>query len=94
MLTKLDLMDSGTDAAQLLEGRAGFGCGRALGYVGVVNRSQQDINQGKQLVDARQHEQRFFESHPAYARPAPCHANTGTPQLVRRLGLGLGLGLG
>ena len=95
VLTKLDLMDSGTDAAQLLEGREGrggisegsglgYGCGRALGYVGVVNRSQQDINQGKQLVDARQHEQRFFDNHAAYAHPAPCHANTGTAQLVRR----------
>jgi len=95
VLTKLDLMDSGTDAAQLLEGREGrggvsegsglgYGCGRALGYVGVVNRSQQDINQGKQLVDARQHEQRFFDNHAAYAHPAPCHTNTGTAQLVKR----------
>jgi hypothetical protein len=87
VLTKLDLMDSGTDAAQLLEGREGRGVvseGSGLGYVGVVNRSQQDINQGKQLVDARQHEQRFFDNHAAYAHPAPCHTNTGTAQLVKR----------
>ena len=74
-------MDSGTDAVDVLMGRV---LPFKRGIFGVVNRSQQDINQGKQLVDARQHEQRFFESHPAYARPAPCHANTGTPQLVRR----------
>ena len=44
MLTKLDLMDQGTDAMDLL-------CGRVipvkLGILGVVNRSQADINNRK-----------------------------------------------
>ena len=40
MITKLDLMDAGTDAMEML-------CGRIipvkLGIIGVVNRSQADI---------------------------------------------------
>jgi len=79
-------MDSGTDAAALLEGRGlGTRPGKAgLGYVGVVNRSQQATMEGKQLVDARQHEQDFFRGHAAYAHPAACHTLCGTAQLVKR----------
>lgn len=44
MVTKLDLMDHGTDAMEVL-------CGRVipvkLGIIGVVNRSQADINSQK-----------------------------------------------
>ena len=44
VLTKLDLMDHGTDAMDVL-------CGRVipvkLGIVGVINRSQADINSEK-----------------------------------------------
>lgn len=44
VITKLDLMDHGTDAMEAL-------CGRVipvkLGIIGVVNRSQADINHRK-----------------------------------------------
>ena len=44
VITKLDLMDAGTDAMEVL-------CGRVipvkLGIIGVVNRSQADINDRK-----------------------------------------------
>lgn len=44
MVTKLDLMDAGTDAMDVL-------CGRIipvkLGIIGVVNRSQADIHDSK-----------------------------------------------
>lgn len=44
VVTKLDLMDAGTDAMEIL-------CGRVipvkLGIIGVVNRSQADINKRK-----------------------------------------------
>ena len=44
VITKLDLMDAGTDAMDVL-------CGRVipvkLGIIGVVNRSQADINHKK-----------------------------------------------
>ena len=39
MLTKLDLMDKGTDAAEILTGKSPDMPTLSLGYVGVVNRS-------------------------------------------------------
>ena len=46
VLTKLDLMDEGTDARDILENRL-FALRR--GYVGVVNRSQRDIDGKKNI---------------------------------------------
>ena len=47
VVTKLDLMDHGTDAMDVL-------CGRVipvkLGIIGVVNRSQADIKSGKVFI--------------------------------------------
>ncbi|KAI5285542.1 Dynamin- GTPase protein, partial [Ascosphaera acerosa] len=63
VLTKLDLMDHGTNAMDILSGRV---YPLKLGFVGVVNRSQQDIQSGKSLADALRAEQDFFRSHPAY----------------------------
>ena len=40
VLTKLDLMDMGTDALDIFEGKS---LKLSLGYIGVVNRSQEDI---------------------------------------------------
>ncbi|KAL0140014.1 Dynamin central region-domain-containing protein [Mucor lusitanicus] len=37
-----------------------------MGFVGVVNRSQQDIITSKSMQDAIQSEKLFFQSHPAY----------------------------
>lgn len=63
VLTKLDLMDHGTNAMDILSGRV---YPLKLGFIGVVNRSQQDIQSGKSLQDALQAEQEFFRHHPAY----------------------------
>ncbi|WFC96594.1 dynamin GTPase [Malassezia brasiliensis] len=63
VLTKLDLMDSGTNALDILTGRV---YPLKLGFVGVVNRSQQDINSNVPLDMARRSEEEFFRSHPAY----------------------------
>ncbi|KAK9468631.1 putative dynamin-like gtpase protein [Lipomyces arxii] len=63
VLTKLDLMDHGTNAIDILSGRV---YPLRLGFIGVVNRSQQDIQVNKSLVDALKAEQDFFKSHPAY----------------------------
>ena len=41
VITKLDLMDDGTDARDILENKT---LPLRRGYVGVVNRSQKDIN--------------------------------------------------
>ena len=41
MLTKLDIMDPGTDAREVLDGTA---VRLKHGWIGVVNRGQADIN--------------------------------------------------
>lgn len=67
VLTKLDLMDHGTNAMDILSGRV---YPLKLGFIGIVNRSQQDIQGGKQLSDALQAERDFFRHHPAYRNMA------------------------
>ena len=63
VLTKLDLMDAGTNALDVLQGRT---YPLKLGFVGVVNRSQQDIMQDLPMEDARKKEEDFFRSHSVY----------------------------
>lgn len=63
MLTKLDIMDRGTDAAPVLRNEV---IPLRLGYVGVVNRSQADIAGRRSMRDARAAEAKFFEEHPEY----------------------------
>jgi dynamin 1-like protein len=63
VLTKLDLMDAGTNALDVLTGRT---YPLKLGFVGVVNRSQQDIMQNLPMEEARQKEEDFFRSHSVY----------------------------
>ena len=63
VLTKLDLMDHGTNSIDILSGRV---YPLKLGFIGVVNRSQQDIQVNKSLIDALKAEQEFFRQHPAY----------------------------
>ncbi|KAL0326836.1 UNVERIFIED_CONTAM: Dynamin-related protein 1C [Sesamum angustifolium] len=67
VLTKLDLMDKGTNALDVLEGRAY----RLLHpWVGIVNRSQADINKNVNMMHARQKEREYFESSPEYGHLA------------------------
>eukprot|EP00286_Rhodomonas_abbreviata_P023109 CAMPEP_0181296234 /NCGR_PEP_ID=MMETSP1101-20121128/4588_1 /TAXON_ID=46948 /ORGANISM="Rhodomonas abbreviata, Strain Caron Lab Isolate" /LENGTH=787 /DNA_ID=CAMNT_0023401071 /DNA_START=45 /DNA_END=2408 /DNA_ORIENTATION=+ len=79
VLTKLDLMDKGTDARDILEGKV---YPLLHGYVGVVNRSQKDIETKKSMKAAFQYEKEFLSGHPAYAHLAQ---KQGTLFLSRRL---------
>ncbi|KAJ3594565.1 hypothetical protein NHX12_003872 [Muraenolepis orangiensis] len=54
VITKLDLMDEGTDAR----------------YIGVVNRSQKDIDGKKDIKAALEAERKFFLAHPSYRHMA------------------------
>lgn len=63
ILSKVDLMDHGTNALDILTGKV---YPLKLGFIGVVNRSQQDITSNKALFDSLQAEEEFFKSHPAY----------------------------
>ena len=67
VLTKIDLMDHGTNALDILSGRV---YPLKLGFIGVVNRSQQDIQGNKSLSDALESERDFFKHHPAYRNMA------------------------
>lgn len=63
VLTKLDLMDAGTDARDIFEGKL---LPLRRGYVGIVNRSQRDIDSQKNITAALKNERDFFMSHPYY----------------------------
>ncbi|KAI0291433.1 Dynamin central region-domain-containing protein [Russula brevipes] len=81
VLTKVDLMDSGTDVVDILAGRV---IPLRLGYVPVVNRGQRDIDTSKPIQQALEAERQFFESHPAYqGKSQYC----GTPFLARKLNM-------
>ncbi|XP_019159404.1 PREDICTED: dynamin-related protein 1E-like isoform X2 [Ipomoea nil] len=63
VLTKLDLMDKGTNALDVLEGRA---YRLQHPWVGIVNRSQADINKNVDMIVARRKEREYFATSPEY----------------------------
>ncbi|KAK6262775.1 hypothetical protein QUC31_008591 [Theobroma cacao] len=67
VLTKLDLMDKGTNAVDVLEGRA---YPLQHPWVGIVNRSQADINKNVDMIAARRREREFFATSPDYGHLA------------------------
>ncbi|KAL8268478.1 hypothetical protein R6Q59_002276 [Mikania micrantha] len=67
VLTKLDLMDKGTNALDVLEGRA---YRLQHPWVGIVNRSQADINKNTDMIYARRKEREYFASSPDYGHLA------------------------
>lgn len=79
VLTKIDLMDHGTNALDILSGRV---YPLKLGFIGVVNRSQQDIQGNKALADALKSEADFFKHNPAYRNMA---TRCGTQFLAKTL---------
>lgn len=79
VLTKLDLMDAGTNAFDILTGRV---YPLKLGFIGVVGRSQRDIDSGKSMADALDSESEFFRNNAAYRNIA--HKN-GTKYLTKTL---------
>ncbi|CAI4227154.1 unnamed protein product [Auanema sp. JU1783] len=79
VLTKLDLMDQGTDAMDVLMGNV---IPIKLGIIGVVNRSQQSILDQKPILEAIKEEQSFFQKkYPTLA------SRNGTLYLAKRLNM-------
>jgi len=72
-------MDKGTDAYDMLTGKI---IPLKLGFIGVVNRSQQDINTRKPIKQSLKEEAEFFSSHPIYRSIA---SRCGTPFLSKTL---------
>eukprot|EP00796_Vickermania_ingenoplastis_P002287 gene2287-1429_t len=81
VLTKLDLMDRGTDCMDVLSNKL---FPLRHGYVGVVCRSQQDIVDRTSMEDARRVEREFFERSDAYRSIAD---QSGTEYLSRKLNI-------
>ncbi|KAH9760228.1 dynamin-1-like protein [Citrus sinensis] len=79
VITKLDIMDRGTNACNFLLGKV---VPLRLGYVGVVNRSQEDINKNRSMQDALAYEKNFFHDHPVYNGLSD---RCGIPQLAKKL---------
>lgn len=77
VVTKIDIMDAGTDATELLSGEV---IPVKLGIIGVINRSQKDINEQKTIEHSLKDENMFFEKfYPDIAQ------NQGTVVLGKKL---------
>ena len=80
VLTKLDIMDAGTDAKKALMNEE---IPLKLGYVGVKNRSKLDLNNKISMAETARKEKEFFKTHPVYKNlPAGL---LGTSVLINKL---------
>mmetsp|Transcript_35812 Transcript_35812/g.41776 ORF Transcript_35812/g.41776 Transcript_35812/m.41776 type:complete len:789 (+) Transcript_35812:42-2408(+) len=80
VITKIDIMDRGTNAKSMLLGQD---IPLRLGYVGVKGRSNQDIKDGISVKKGLDDERKFFASHPVYSTMQQGY--TGTDALVQKL---------
>jgi dynamin 1-like protein len=79
VLTKVDIMDHGTDASEILNNRV---IPLRRGYIAVVNRSQKEIKDNRSIRDGLKKEYNYFQTHPRYrTMPSKC----GTQNLARTL---------
>ncbi|XP_049376637.1 dynamin-related protein 3A-like [Solanum stenotomum] len=79
VITKLDIMDKGTNARNFLLGKV---IPLRLGYIGVVNRSQEDINNNRPIREALAYEEQFFRDYHVYCGLSD---RCGIPQLAKKL---------
>ena len=79
VLTKVDIMDAGTDCVDILSNRV---VPLRKGYIAVVNRSQKDIQDKTPIRSGLTKEQQFFQSHPKYRNLL---SKCGTANLARTL---------
>lgn len=82
VITKIDLMDAGTNARDILENKI---YPLKLGYIGVINRSQHDIDTKKSMEEARKSERKFFEDSVDYSDLADRCGTGYLEQVLNRL---------
>jgi GTP-binding protein EngB required for normal cell division len=80
VITKIDIMDRGTNAKKMLLGQE---IPLKLGYVGVKGRSQADIQEKMKVTKALEMEKEYFASHAVYSTLPPGHC--GTEALTQKL---------
>jgi vacuolar protein sorting-associated protein 1 len=64
VITKIDIMDKGTSAKRMIEGKD---VALRLGFIGIKNRSQQDIIDRVPVKVAQEKESLYFSTHPIYS---------------------------
>jgi dynamin 1-like protein len=79
VLTKIDLMDDGTNALDIIRGKV---YPLKLGFVPVICRSQKDSMDGKDIQECLRDEERFFKMNQFYRAMA---SRCGVPFLCRSL---------
>eukprot|EP01047_Picozoa_sp_COSAG01_P081164 COSAG01_NODE_16068_length_1273_cov_1.274276_1_plen_405_part_01 len=83
VLTKLDLQDKGTNCCAVLRGQV---IPLRFGFIGVVNRSQKNIDERLPIKDSLAAEAKFFATHPDYANMS---SRLGIPYLSKTLSVTL-----
>lgn len=79
-VTKLDIMDAGTNARHMLEGKE---VPLRLGFCGIKNRSQKDIIDQVPVAKANAIEQAWFSQHATYKDMPPGYLGIST--LIKKL---------
>lgn len=80
VITKIDIMDEGTNARDMLLGKE---IPLNLGYVGIKGRSQADINKGMSVREGLKKEQDYFARHKVYCNIPK--DKLGTDSLVTKM---------
>mgnify|MGYP006128427481 CR=1 FL=1 len=83
ILTKLDLMNDGTDITKYLENKISRDLQLKMGYFGVKNRNKIQSTELSAL-EGLKIEEEFLKSHPVYSNPK-YHKNLGIPALCSNL---------
>jgi dynamin 1-like protein len=79
VLTKVDIMDQGTDCCDILENKV---IPLRKGYIAVINRSQKDIQENLEIRKGLAKEFAYFQTHPKYRNIL---SKCGTRNLARIL---------
>ena len=83
ILTKLDLMNEGTDVTNYLENRVSKDLQLKLGYYGIKNRSKMEMS-SMNVLDGLKAEHEFFKNHRIYSNNK-YKDNLGIPSLCKNL---------
>lgn len=83
VLTKLDLMNDGTDITHLLENNVSIDLQLKYGYYGIKNRSKKELFE-KNIIEGLEIEQNYFKNHSIYSN-IKFRDNLGIPSLCRNL---------
>lgn len=82
VLTKVDLMDEGTDCVDILHNQV---IPLSKGYIAVVNRGQKDVLSDLSIKEGLKKEEAYFREHPVYGNSREILSLCGTARLTKAL---------